>query len=506
MNYGIKQLILMGLLFTGAMAAAEVHRDKDPLPPAEHISFWADDYPAHCCSDSHSKAAQSACVPRQPNPRALHNQDHKHSIVEDYGDLVHLGGTPVISSPFVNMYENYGGSSLMVNYSSINKDLAALRQRKRYEDVMFQGAHVRRMRLPLIELSGELEAQIYTLENFNGDNDNDIDLTAAELDIQALITPWITGFMAVNYDNSPPASGQRIANANVYLDTGFITFGNLNYFGGYLTLGQLYMPFGQFDSYSITGPFNKTLFRTKGRGVNLGYTTPMGHGGFYGQAFAFKGDSRTGTYDLTATSRARSATINQYGGNVGYLFHEDNWFVEVGASYINNVTDANGMQSTSSPASRFSGFGASTASEVIQRRVPGVDVRGKIGYGPFIFMNEYTTTVRSFDPLDLTYNGHGARPYGYHAEGVYKFHVYDRPSTFAIAYDQSGEALGLNVPRRGYGATFNIAVWRNTFLSLEARHNENYSSKDYASGHNGPAFGAVGKSFNSLIGQIDIYF
>lgn len=442
----------------------------------KYVSFWESEYPV----------------------------DHTTAQSKINEPLFHLGGTPVISSPFVNQYETYDNSNLIVNYSSINKDLAALKQRQRYEKFMFEQAHVHHIRLPLIELSGELETQIYTLRDFAGKTHNDIDLTAAEFDIQGLVTPWITGLLAFDYDNSPPSSGQRISNSHVYLDSGFITFGNLNYYDGYLTLGQLYMPFGQFDSYSITSPFNKTLFRTKGRGINIGYKSSGIAKGLYGQAFIFKGDSRTGHYEPNTTVRSRSANINQYGVNLGYLWQQGPWSVSLGSSYINNVTDADGMQSTGN--STFGGFGVNTASEVIQHRVPGWDLRGKLSYGPFSFFNEYTTALRNFDMLDLTYNGKGARPYGYHAEGVYQFEIYHRPSTFALAYDQTGEALALNVPRRGYGVTLNITVWRNTFLSIEARRDENYGSNDSASGHGSANFGPVGKYSNSLTGQLDIYF
>lgn len=509
MKYCIKVknfVSIIALFFLAIASDASAHENSNLLQPLPYISSWDDNYPDDLSSDGSHRVNKPSPNTTQYEHALGHVQTHKSTVLESYGQLVSLGGTPVISSPFVNMYENYSGSDFIVNYSSINKDLAALRQRKRYENLMFQKAQVKHIRLPLIELSGELETQIYTLEDFDGDHANDIDLTAAELDIQALVTPWITGFMAFDYNNSPPGSGHRISNSNVYLDSGFITFGNLNYFDGYVTFGQLYMPFGQFDSYSITSPFNKTLFRTKARGINLGYKTSPLCQGFYGQVFAFKGDSRRGSYDPMATARARSATINQYGGNGGYIFHKDNGLVNLGVSYINNVTDASGMQDPYGSADRFAGFGASTATEVIQHPVAGLDIRGEIGYGRFLFINEYTTTLRSFDALDLTSNGHGARPYGYHAEGVYKFNVYGRPSTFALAYDQSGDALALNVPRRGYGATFNFTVWRSTFLSIEARHNENYGSNHSASGHGGAVFGPLGKNFNSLIGQLDIYF
>ena len=147
----MRYLSLMTLLMVvlSGMATAYGYADKAPFQPVEYISFWDDNYPVHLSSHRVDAATKPSSLTIAPKYSSQSAKDDENSVLEEYSELIHLGGTPVISSPFVNMYENYSGSDLIVNYSSINKDLATLRQRKSYENLMFNKANVKRVRLPL---------------------------------------------------------------------------------------------------------------------------------------------------------------------------------------------------------------------------------------------------------------------------------------------------------------------------------------------------------------------
>lgn len=452
---------------------------------------------------STSTSANATTTEKKPTFKEL-AEEHPSLPYEGKLNLSRLGGTAVISSPFIESNSDFAGSDLIVNYSSIKKDVAVLDQRQNFENMM-NSIGIDAPKDSLIELSGMLAFQGYGNRDFSGDKTSDVNLTAAELDFQAHINPIVTGFMSLTYDDSPPAFGARVDNSNIALDNGFITFGNFNKSPFYATGGQMYVPFGYFSTYLISDPFNKSMFRTKARPVEVGYQQSPDSGA-YASVYGFKGDSRTGTFDPTDDTRSPSDTINTAGADAGYRFHPGPFKVNIGGSYISNSTDAAGMQSTSGPDGTFQGFGTNSSSEVLQHRVPAADLRGSVNYNPLTVWAEYTTNTQDFNQVDMTFNGHGAQPSGLHVESDYKFGIFDRASTFVLAYDQSDEALALNVPRRGYSTALSSAIWEHTLEIIELHHYVNYDSGDTATGDYGPTFTAEGKISNAVIGEVDVYF
>lgn len=413
-----------------------------------------------------------------------------------YRILANLGGTAVLTSPYIHSRYEFTGSGLIANYSSINRDVAALRQRQNFEKSM-NDSGLKMPSYPLVELSGVVEGQIFHVNRFNGGTNSDINLSSAELDVQALINPWFTGFISFNYDDTPPFIGHRVTNSNVYVNNAFITFGNLNRNPLYATLGQVYVPFGSYSSYMVSAPLIRSMFRVRARALSVGFQEQDGDG-LYGSLFTFRGDSRNGTN--------KSSHINQIGGNLGVRFDIKKLRANLGGSFINNVADAEGMQLTSYGAPRFQGFASSEGNQDLTHRVSGADLRATFDLGPFTWISEYTTALRSFDPVDMSFNYHGAKPAGFHTEGVYHFGLYERPMSITVGYDKTQEALAIGIPKERIGLSVGAVFWQNTLLSLQVTHAHNYSAKDVASGSNGIVFGPVGHSETAGVLQFDVYF
>ncbi len=416
--------------------------------------------------------------------------------------LANIGGTAVITSPFIHSRFDFRGSDLIVNYSSINKDTSALMQRRSFARQM------KKMGLgipsyPILELSGEIEAVAANFRDFSGDSGTTLDLTDAELDVQALINNWFTGYFSFVYDNTPPRVGGRVSKSSLFLDNGFITVGNFEKSPIYVTVGQIYVPFGQYDSYLLIGQLNSLLFRTKARALTLGYHS-VEETGMFAAAYAFQGPTRAGRFAPGEKDRRRNTNINTYGFNLGYLYKVGALSGMVGISGITNVANSLGMQFTNGDT--FTGFAESSSSEVLDHLVPGVDLRAELYYNDFTFIGEYTGTTRSFAPIDLTFNGHGAKPSTYHLEGAYTFDIFMRPSSVAIGYGHSSESLALNIPEDHYAITLNSSLWQNTLFSIEYRHGRNYGATDTASGDFGPTFMRPGKIVNAITIQLDTYF
>ncbi len=422
------------------------------------------------------------------------------------GDLASLGGTAVITAPFIHSGRQFSGSDLIVNYSTIKKNVAILQQNENFVDAM-TAMGLTLPNYPLLELSGNIEALGQNISGHSTASNTDLNLSNAELDMQARISTWVSGFMSFVYSSGQSGGGSRVSNSNVFLDNGFITIGNFNRSGFYGTVGQLYVPFGSFSTNDISNPFNKTLFRTKGRPVVLGYssTEPTG---LDASIYGYRGDARTGSDEanLAGNETAKTEILNEFGADTVYHFMLGGANIGLGASVINNVSDSGGMQSTGLPVDQFSGFGESAQDQVLKHNVPGADLRTDISAGPFALIGEYTTATQAFSPQDLTYNGHGAQPAASHFEGDYRFKFYNRPSTVTLAYDQSSEALALNVPLRGYTLSASTSIFRNTLLSLELHHYINYGSDDIASGNNAAVFNSEGGTSTGIMAQLDAYF
>lgn len=417
---------------------------------------------------------------------------------------LYIGGTPVVTSPYLGIRSQFNASDLIVNISPVNEDMRLLTQKQKLQDTYAQ------MGIPLpdhavIDLSGELQATTFYSRPYRGRHTSDIDFTDGELDVTGVFNRWITGFMTVNYDNTPPALGPRSANSRFFMDRGFITVGNLNEFPIYGTAGQIYVPFGAYASnMPVATPLPQLLARTKARAVLLGYNEMGTYNGLNASIFTFRGDS---------TASVGSSKLNQYGANADYSVNEADWNSDIGVSYINNMADAAGMQQT--PASSgFAGFGgpvppmkAGINFEDLVHRVPGFDIHGNWGMGDYSLLAEYVTAKTNFSPADITYDGHGAKPQAFNAEFAYSVPIFCKPTVFTVGYGQTSEALAFLLPKRRYDAAINISLWRDTIESLEYRHDINYSSGSTATGQGVPVItSGLGNTSDTLSAQISVYF
>lgn len=377
-----------------------------------------------------------------------------------------IAGTPVVSAPYYGVQTEFQGDDLLVNAASINKDLALLLVSQNfYKALTKRGEPIPSH--PIIELSGLLEAQIVKSRSFEHDTESDINLTAAELDIYASLNPWVTGFMQIEYDDGYDGRARRVNNSRVKVGTAFINFGNLDVSDFYLTIGQVFVPFGQYSSSLITNSFAKTLGRTKQRAGQVGYYHAQGQHSINAAVYAFSGDTDTGGSFLKSND-----DVNGVGGNLGYHYDGNGYDVSLGASIINNLAESDGMQRV---------FGMSSLYQRLEHQVPAIDLRAIVKVQNHKVIAEYVGATRSFDRYDdLAHNNHGARPEAFHAEYVYDFDMLNHPASVALGYDHSWDALAIGLPEDRVSAVFSVSPWRNTVFSVEYRYDEDYDKGDVA--------------------------
>lgn len=420
--------------------------------------------------------------------------------------ISHLIGSPVLTSPLLSLQSSDNASDLLVNYSTINEDLTLLQDKQKLEQAI--GAeNMPSYSRPLLILSGKIESQLtYQMPyGSNSSSKNSLALSGIELDAYAMVGKWASGLISISFNNSPldpllVGSGNPANNGVLFVERGFFTVGNLQISPIYLTAGQTYLPFGRYSTYMLSNPSTKVLGRADVPAIILGFYQD----GIFAQAYIFDGATDIGT---------SNSGVDGAGLNVGYKFDNTKYNGTFGMGIMGNLADTQGAQSTG--GSGFVGFSENATTENLQHQVPGFDVNGSFGMGPFNLAVEYITATRSYSATDLTFNGEGATPKAFHAELDYIFDIATKPSSFALSYDQTWQALALALPKNSYTATFNTSIWKNTIQTLEFRHDVNYPSTDTAGGICDPGFTgtpsfcfvpSVGSTQNTILAQMGIYF
>lgn len=400
-------------------------------------------------------------------------------------------GMPVFSSPSFGVRSNaYDADDLMVNLSSVNRDLVLLKQMQKMDNyVLEHGGEISSR--PIIILSGAVEGLLANESRYNNSDKTDVNLSRAELDVVGKVGSWATASMVVSYDDDYGVKDSdtytRVNNSRIYIDRAFLTIGNLNKFPAYTSLGQLYAPFGSFSSYMVTNPMIKKLGRTKERMMILGYHQH----GVTVQAYGLAGATKR-------PSGSSQSFSDHTGANLAYNYVNGDFNLNVGGSIIGNLAESDEMQSL---------FGKSASSEVISSRVHGLDARVKFNYDPFTVLAEYVGAHKKFDVTDLSFNNNGAKPQAFSVEGAFEFKIKDRPNTIAIGYGQTWESLALSLPKNCLFAVYNIALIKNTIFSLEYRHDINYGWNDVANSvNNANPITVIGRHNNIVTAQMGVYF
>lgn len=414
----------------------------------------------------------------------------------------------VFASPYLSGAKSaYNASDLITNWSSINEDLAILQAQKKHANAL-EAAGMAYPDRPIIAISGYVEGRVSALHDYDASTKNDINLNAVEVDFLSQMTPWASAYISIVYDKDSQPVGPRYDYSDIYLSRAFLTIGNLDKLPIYGTIGQFFVPFGSYSSNMIGDSVTKLFAKTKARALQLGFYKSNVHAEIY----AFKGES----YDNG------SQQINNGGANLGYKFAVgDKFSASFGAGYLYNIADSAGMQTTGGKDNgSFVGFSGSVAgyyskssSENLMHSVPAGDVYAKLTFGQIAsgevnLFAEYISTLGSFNPNDLMFNGKGAKPSALNIEAAYRFDVVNKPAFVSATYGQTKDALALNLPKESYVGTFGISLWKSTVEKLEFRHELNYGYDDYASGGNQSKFIYTTTKRVRNIGmfQIDVYF
>jgi hypothetical protein len=519
-------LFLLGVISTPALAEESQSTDQKMQRLEQQVNQLQDELRSmkgqlntshkKVAKHKHKKSAVTETATTQTDESAAAPEAPAHIASADIAssqafpiDSDVPGRSFVSTGPYIGVPFAYSGGDLIINNPSVNQDVALLNIRKAIRKKMTALGRADEADHAHLLLSGIIEGQAGYRRPGNGSTQSDIDLSGAELDGYILgPSNWTSGIISFAYDDSNGLNegafnnNSRTQNSRIYLNKAFFTIGDFSRSPFYGTLGQMYVPFGTYGSSLVSSPLTKTLGRVKARAIVVGYQQQSDNA-FYASGYAFRGDTYAG-----ATSR-----LDNGGFNMGYRYTVSNHGIhgDIGGGVIANIADSVGLQNNGNSAPQFGGFGASgNGNENIAHRVPALNIRGQFSIGDHIdLLAEYIGALNSFSRNDLTANTHGAKPQAVNAEAAYTFSAFEKPSSIALGYGKTKDALALGLPAQRYSLVLNTSWWKDTLQSLELRHDINYSAGSYASG-TGTAVTQVitgsGRSDNTLTAQMDIYF
>jgi hypothetical protein len=292
-----------------------------------------------------------------------------------------------------------------------------------------------------ITLSGLVEVESGYADTPDG-SESDIILATVEFGIDAQFTDWVNAHVLFLYEDGMD---------NPEVDEAIITIANLDESPWLLAAGRMYVPFGNYESNMVSDPLTLEIGETREEAVQAGYFS----GNFYSSAFVFNGDA----------NEDGSTHIDDFGFNLGWAHEASNEHMgyALGASWINNLADSDSLQEIIIDPND------------LQEKVGGIGLHGLLNLGSFVLIAEYLGATETFDIADLAFNGSGAQPQAWNLEAAWLFQVMGKEAVIGVAWQQTKDALALELPESRFLATVSIEVYKNTALSLEYAHDEDYS-------------------------------
>lgn len=305
-------------------------------------------------------------------------------------------------------------------------------------------------------------------DGWSGESASDIVLDTFELAVEASAGDWVSGNVLFLYEDAD--------DDNLNVDEAFITIANSEVTPFYLSAGRLYVPFGNFESNMISDPATLTLAETREDVVQVGFEVDSG---FYGSAYLFNGDAdeAKGNY-----SSLDNNEIDNYGLNFGYAMENDDFGLDVGVGYINNIATSDTLQDAVGDNGLCAGDGC------LNDYVGGMSLHAIATIGQFNLIGEYITALDDFEMSEISsVNGDKLKPRAWNIEGAYNFELAGKEATVALGYQRTKDmyldAETTDFFEKAWLASISVGILENTTLAAEWRHADGYSEVKNAVGN-----------------------
>jgi hypothetical protein len=304
-----------------------------------------------------------------------------------------------------------------------------------------------------ITLSGVIEVEVgyenidYDDPTKNDEDSSDITLATVELGVDVAITDHVSGSVLLLFEEGE---------GSIDIDEAFIMYDGEEDNPLFARGGMLYVPFGDFSSNMISDPLTLEVGETRDSAVEVGFN----HGGFYSSVYVFNGDIDEAGDD---------SHIDNFGVNVGYGMESDDFSMDFGMSYINNILDSDGLgDDFEDKMAEAEDAGALLE---LDEYVGGFGAHVVVGVAGFSVIGEY---IAAMDDPEYVLNGVKEEVEAFSAwnmEVGYTFEFSGRETTVGIAYQGSDDADNFIAETR-YMGVVSVAVVDGTSLAVEYLHDE----------------------------------
>lgn len=299
-------------------------------------------------------------------------------------------------------------------------------------------------------------------EDYAGDHTSDIIVATAYLSLEGKINKQVTGFVSFLYEEDDTPFDVDEA----YLDfaaTDEATF----------RLGQEYVPFGTFSSHLINDPLTLEI----GEAAETVAQASFAQGGVLASAYVYAGDAPYEEED-----RAEDAGVR-----LQYSFGETSTGqLLVGVDYATNIADTDTLE----------GYFADNA-VILEDNHEGYAAVISFDTDTWGVIAEQLGVLDAFDEDQLAFAGEESKPVATRAEAWMSTAAMVPNSTIALAYNQTDEAVALELPESRISLGFMQSMQKDTWSwGVEAFQDTDYAEDD--GGTDEKAWGVVAQVAASL--------
>ena len=307
-----------------------------------------------------------------------------------------------------------------------------------------------------INFTGVVEVETSLVDPYEGSHESDLVVATLAAGWETQISQNTLTVITLLYEQDK---------TDLEVDEAFLTVRRGQYRA---TVGQIYVPFGFFESVLINDPLTLELAETREITAMLGFEA----GRISGHVLLFNGDEDTDSEDAL--------------GNWGFGFDFDQEGESrshgFGLDFISNLAHSDNI--------RAAGFD-------LDDGAGGYSGHGYLSAGPLGFSVERIAVMDGFEAAALDFNDSGADPAVWHLEVTFGFRTMGQDVTAAIAYQKTEDALFLELPETRLSLGLSSKLSAGFALSLELYHDSDYAAGDIAG-----AVHATGKDANGVVVQL----
>jgi len=290
-----------------------------------------------------------------------------------------------------------------------------------------------------VQIHGAVEVEYGYSEDYAKVDSSDIVLATVELGLETSVNDNVDIQVSLLHEEDDTPLEVDVGIISLYDEGSPLT----------VSLGQMYVPFGAFESNMVSDPLTLEIGESRESAILLNYEAS----GLSAGMFVFNGDIE---------EVADEDKVMRFGLSLCFEGCNFSGWVD----YLSGISDSVAIQDH---------LGAPAA---IVNQVAGLSVHAAFSMDAFSVIFEYVGSLDDFDVSEIAFNGQGAEPSAMNIEFAKSLSVAGRDGTIAFAYQTTDEALDLGLPETRVMIAYSTEIYESTSLGIEYLRDSDYSVTD----------------------------